>query len=250
MAKEHKNKIIQSKKRRIVSEETRKKIGEIHKGKINSEKTRRKMSSSWNYDKHFTKETREKLSKALKGKNNPMHGKHHNLEWKKEHSKIMSGKNNPMYGKHPSEETKSKMSERQLGKPKSESHKQKLREARAKQIFPVKDTSIEIKIQNFLKRLHIEFYTHYYVNQIKSKYQCDILIPTQNRIIQKIIIECDGCYWHGCPICDLKSHKNLKNQKERDKLRTKELQEKGFKVIRLWEHEIKVMELNDMKNVL
>jgi len=30
-------------------------------------------------------------------------------------------------------------------------------------------------------------------------------------------------------------------------IRTKELQEKGFRVIRLWEHEIKVMQLNDFK---
>jgi len=31
---------------------------------------------------------------------------------------------------------------------------------------------------------------------------------------------------------------------ERDKLRTQELQEAGFRVLRLWENEIRAMELN------
>ncbi len=121
------------------------------------------------------------------------------------------------------------------------------RQRRIKQILPVKDTSIEVKIQKFLSLLHIEFFTHQYM-KIEHGYQCDIFIPKQETdgviIPQKTIIECDGCYWHNCPICDLKNAKINKN----DKIRTKELQEKGFKVIRLWEHEIKVMELNDLRD--
>jgi len=48
----------------------------------------------------------------------------------------------------------------------------------------------------------------------------------------------------------IKSTKWTKKKIGLDKVRTKELQEKGFRVIRLWEHEIKVMELNDLKNIL
>ena len=46
------------------------------------------------------------------------------------------------------------------GKKLSEEHIKKIKENRAKQIFPKKDSSIEIKIQNFLKQLQIEFFTH------------------------------------------------------------------------------------------
>ena len=109
----------------------------------------------------------------------------------------------------------------------------KMKEARKNQIFPKKDTLIEVKIQNFLKQFHIEFYTHQYMH-LNHGYQCDIFIPRQETegiiIPQKTVIECDGCYWHGCPTCNLRPHKNLKKQKKKDKIRTKELKEKGFRM--------------------
>ncbi len=121
-----------------------------------------------------------------------------------------------------------------------------VKKSRAKQIFPIKNSSIEVKIQNFLTKLHIEFVTHKYMN-LKSSYQCDIFIPIQKGINQKTIIETDGCYWHGCATCKFKQSNNIKNAMKKDKLRTKELIEKGFKVIRIWEHDIKNMNLNDFK---
>lgn len=116
------------------------------------------------------------------------------------------------------------------------------KDRRAKIIIPTKDTYIEVKIQNFLKKLHIEFITHCHISEITNAYQCDIFIPSRN-----LIIEADGCYWHGCPICKNKPHKNLEKQIEKDKLRTQQLLEKGFKVLRLWEHDIKKMSLEDFK---
>ena len=97
-------------------------------------------------------------------------------------------------------------------------------------ILPVKDTKIELKIQNFLKQLGIEFFTHQYMH-IEHKYQCDILIPSMN-----IVIECDGDYWHKYPIGN-----------DIDHIRTKELLEKGFKVLRLWEFEINRMTIDKFK---
>jgi len=125
------------------------------------------------------------------------------------------GKNNPFYGKNHTKEMK-KMQ----------------REKRAKQIFPLKDTKIEVKIQDFLKQLGIDFFTHQYMKEIEHSYQCDILIPKLN-----LVIECDGDYWHKFPI-----------GREIDTVRTSELISKGFKVLRLWEHEIKVMDINDFEN--
>ncbi len=111
-----------------------------------------------------------------------------------------------------------------------EKWREAVRKNRATQIFPKIDSSIEVKIQNYLEQLKIEFFTHQYMN-IKHKYQCDILIPSMN-----LVIECDGNYWHKYPI-----------GMEIDHIRTKELIEKGFKVLRLWEIEIKDMNLNDFK---
>jgi len=109
-----------------------------------------------------------------------------------------------------------------------------MKEVRAKQVFPVKDSSIEVKIQNFLKQLGIEFFTHQYMKEIEHGYQCDILIPSMN-----LVIECDGDYWHKYP-----------TGREIDHIRTSELLEKGFKVLRLWECEIRVMDINKFKESL
>jgi len=135
---------------------------------------------------------------------------------------------------------------------------EKGKKARAKLILPIKDTKIELKIQDFLTLLKIEFFTHKYMN-IKHAYQCDILIPIQIGIPQKTIIECDGDFFHMNPniypsdyiiFPNSKHPKTAKEKWELDDARTKELIEKGFRVIRLWENEIKVMELNDFKNKL
>jgi len=106
-------------------------------------------------------------------------------------------------------------------------------EIRSKQILPIKDTKPEIKIQNYLTKLKIEYFTHKYMN-IKHAYQCDIFIPSFN-----LIIECDGNYWHNYPLGNPK-----------DIIRNQELREAGYKVLRLWESEIKVMEVSDLKNKL
>lgn len=112
----------------------------------------------------------------------------------------------------------------------SEKTREAVRKSRAKQIFPIKDTKIEVKIQKFLKQLGIEFFTHQRMN-IKHSYQCDIFIPSIN-----LIIECDGNYWHKYPIGTRIDH-----------IRTKELISKGFKVLRLWEFEIKNINLNNFE---
>lgn len=110
----------------------------------------------------------------------------------------------------------------------------KIKSFRAKQILPKKDTSIEIKIQTFLKQLGIEFFTHQHIKNIEHNYRCDILIPSKN-----IIIECFGNYWHEYPI-----------GREVDKIRCNELRKVGYKLFVFWENEIKVMELDDLKNEL
>lgn len=144
------------------------------------------------------------------------------------------------------------ISKSKIGKELSELHKQKIKKTwnkeelkifakkrRSKQIFNTKDTSIEVKIQNYLKELNIEFYTHQYIKEIEHKYKCDIMIPIQEGIERKTIIECFGNYWHNYPMGNY-----------RDIIKCNELREKGWTVLVFWENEIKVMKLDDLNNKL
>lgn len=87
------------------SEEHRRKIGEGNKGKIVSEETKQKMRAS---KQNISDETRQKMSDAAKERfsipeNTTMYGKHHSEESKKKMSEAKIGKyageNNPMYGR-------------------------------------------------------------------------------------------------------------------------------------------------------
>ena len=150
-------------------------------------------------------------------------------------------KKHPRYGKHFSKEQRNKMSNIRihlfktgkiihpmLNKKPSKETIEKFKIRRKTWIIPKKDTTIEVKIQNFLKQLGIEFFTHQYIQEIEHGYQCDVFIPSMN-----LVIECDGNYWHKYP-----------TGRDIDNIRTKELIQEGFKVLRLWESEIRVMNIN------
>jgi DNA mismatch endonuclease (patch repair protein) len=62
----------------------------------------------------------------------------------------------------------------------------------------------------------------------------------------KIAIFVDGCFWHGCPQHSTMPKNNqgfwqkkLSSNKSRDEVVNEELIRKGWKVIRIWEHEFK-----------
>ena len=167
---------------------------------IYSKETLRKMILSHKNYKH-SKESRRKMSLAKKGNKSHLGFKHSEETRKKMGIKgrIFSEETRRKLslaskGRKMSKEAKRKMGLSKKGKIFSKEHKRKLRLARRKQILPVKNTSIEVKIQNFLKEMGIEFLTHQYIH-IRHGYQCDILIPQFN-----LIIECDGNYWHHYPI--------------------------------------------------
>jgi DNA mismatch endonuclease (patch repair protein) len=64
---------------------------------------------------------------------------------------------------------------------------------------------------------------------------------------QKVVVFIDGCFWHGCPVCQRKLPKTNKEYWEqkikRNILSAKSvnqtLQQDGWKVIRVWEHEMR-----------
>jgi len=107
------------------------------------------------------------------------------------------------------------------GKNKSPETISKIKEKRLYQKMLKKDTQPEIIIQKLLNALNVKFVKHKPITDIPHKYQCDIFISPN------IIIECDGDYYHKYP-----------KGREIDKIRTLELENKKYKVLRLWENEI------------
>ena len=104
---------------------------------------------------------------------------------------------------------------------------EKLRIFRATQVFPLKDSSIEIKLQSQLARLNIPYEKHV---PLVRQHQVDILIRPN------IVIETYGCYWHSCST-------HCRNNKYASRiLKDKEINDKltndNYVVIVLWEHEI------------
>lgn len=64
---------------------------------------------------------------------------------------------------------------------------------------------------------------------------------------ERLIIFIDGCFWHGCPICNRKLpetnkeywERKIQRNVERAKIHNQKLAEDGWKVIRIWEHELR-----------
>jgi DNA mismatch endonuclease (patch repair protein) len=62
----------------------------------------------------------------------------------------------------------------------------------------------------------------------------------------RLAVFVDGCFWHGCPKCynrpvnnrDFWDEKKIKNKK-RDQKVNKTLKSLGWRVLRIWEHELK-----------
>jgi DNA mismatch endonuclease, patch repair protein len=55
----------------------------------------------------------------------------------------------------------------------------------------------------------------------------------------------DGCFWHGCPSCYKRPKSNQKfwdakvvRNRDRDRKVSRELRRLGWRVIRIWEHEL------------
>lgn len=81
------------------------------------------------------------------------------------------------------------------------------------------DTSIELKIKEILDKNDIQ-YEHPF--KFNNKFLCDFAI-----INKKIIIECDGDYWH-----------NREDIKKRDKAKNAYIRKCGWRILRFWEKDI------------
>lgn len=220
-------------------------------------------------NKYEFKKGRKAWNKGLStglGENNSFYGKHHSQEVKEKlrYQKLK----NPVLsqfkkghkswkGKKHSEETKRKQSEalkkyiktaehrKNISKSRLGKHYPKLAEARRHQVVPRKDTKIEIKIQNQLEELGIIYETH---KPILG--QPDVYIPEKN-----LCIFADGCYSHACHECKIQEGRNnpqaIRARKDwhRDFHVKHTLELEGYKVVRLWEHDIKKLDFNIEKYI-
>ena len=116
-------------------------------------------------------------------------------------------------------------------------HSDRFRELTIKRLnnneFPFLDTKIELSLARELLKEGILFVKQYNVG---NRFSCDFAIPSH-----KIIIECDGDYWHANPQLYNRTNldkRQLKNIK-RDLFKDKYLRENGWIVIRFFESEIK-----------
>ena len=227
-------------KTRIFSKETKEKMSKVRKGKkyeeiyglIRGKKLRQlkkeQIVNGFNDKNKITSDkTRQKMSKAKKGKSvEEIWGEERGKQIREKWSKRLKNKTyEELYGKEKAEELKLRH---------SVTMKQGIKDERIVIICPKQDTTIEIKIQKYLEILGIEYFTHKYMKEIEHSYRCDILIPSLN-----LVIETDGDHWHKYPIGN-----------DMDHIRTKELIEKGFKVLRLWEFEIRKMTIEQFNKKL
>jgi len=100
-----------------------------------------------------------------------------------------------------------------------------------------KNTSPELKLRKLLWKSGLRGYRVYYNLPGKP----DIVFTKQ-----KLVIFVDGCFWHKCPVCFRPPATNegfwsekLQKNVERDMRVNEELQNTGWTVLRIWEHEIK-----------
>ena len=110
-----------------------------------------------------------------------------------------------------------------------------------------KNTKPELLLRSELHKAGLRVRIHY--NLIGKP---DIVFPSK-----RVAVFVDGCYWHGCPKCYKEPKTNTeywKNKIARNQQRAKtvrrQLNRNGWRVMRVWEHELKNNLDKIIKNIL
>lgn len=100
-----------------------------------------------------------------------------------------------------------------------------------------RDTQPEFVLRKAVSEVGFRGYRLHY----KLTGKPDIVFPGR-----KIAIFIDGCFWHKCPGCFTRPETNkafwtakIDSNVKRDKIVNMELRKNGWKVLRIWEHELK-----------
>jgi len=100
-------------------------------------------------------------------------------------------------------------------------------------------------MRSMLHRAGLRFRKDRYIRFESRGVKADIVFPSS-----RLALFIDGCFWHRCPEHAASPTRNsdywqakFKRNVERDRANNKELQALGWRVVRIWEHEIKDPEL-------
>ena len=101
-----------------------------------------------------------------------------------------------------------------------------------------KDTKPELLLRKSIFRRGYRYRINYRFKELNFK-------PDMVFVSKKLCVFIDGCFWHKCPRCyrTPKTHKKywlpkIERNVERDRQQDTYLRKNGWKVIRIWEHEI------------
>ncbi len=103
-----------------------------------------------------------------------------------------------------------------------------------------RDTSPELALRSLLHGLGLRFRVDYGIRlDGRRPIRADVVFTRQ-----RVAVFVDGCFWHSCPLHGSQPKTNsdywqpkLQGNRERDQLYTRLLEEAGWRVIRVWEHE-------------
>ncbi len=102
-----------------------------------------------------------------------------------------------------------------------------------------RDTKPERDLRALLHRAGLRYRVDYRVGAGRSAPRPDVAFPRQ-----RVAVFVDGCFWHQCPEHGAVPATNrdfwepkLQANVERDRRQTMHLEDKGWLVIRVWEHE-------------
>jgi len=99
-----------------------------------------------------------------------------------------------------------------------------------------RDTGPELSLRRNVWALGLRYRLQYRIGRTR---------PDMVFVGAKLAVFVDGCFWHGCPLHSTMPKNNrefweqkLKRNRERDVENTQRLEAEGWRVLRLWEHEI------------
>jgi DNA (cytosine-5)-methyltransferase 1 len=103
---------------------------------------------------------------------------------------------------------------------------------------PAKNTSIEMELRKLLWSAGLRGYR---LHDERVPGHPDVVFP-----VARLAVFVDGCFWHGCAKCYREPKSNLKywqmkvqRNQDRDRRVNAACKEGGWRVVRVWEHEIK-----------
>lgn len=193
---------------------------------------------AWNKGKRMSDSYRETCRRGALGKPNRMRGMH----FPERARRNMSVGQRRRYQR---EEERELARARMVGKTASEETRRRL----AGVVHPFRDTKIEVRVQRLLTAIDIPYKKHRAIAGVlphQYKYhRFDIVLEES-----KTIIEVNGCYWHGCPLCFPDPTSNQQGWMERDRNIRWFAEGSGWTVIWLWEHKLEKMDDEEVKKMI